>query len=67
MNTTLPRPLRVLPLLAITLLLGGCDLVGDILEFGFWTGVIVLLLIVALVWWAARKLGRSRRRPPPNG
>ena len=67
MNTMLSRPLRVLPLIAMTLLLGGCDLVGDILEFGFWAAVIIVLLIVALVWWAARRIGRSRRRPPPNG
>ena len=67
MKTTLSRLPPVLPLIAMTLLLGGCDLVGDILEFGFWAAVIIVVVIVALVWWVARRIGRSRRRPPPNG
>lgn len=65
MKTTLPRLSHVLPLLAVTLLVAGCDLVGDILEFGFWTAIIIVVLIVALIWWAARKLGGGRRGPPP--
>lgn len=54
-------PMRSLPLalslFALTLL-SGCDLVGDILEFGFWAGAIIVLVVVALVWFAARAFRR---------
>lgn len=46
-----------LSLFALTLF-SGCDLVGDILEFGFWTGVVLVLALVALVWFAARAFRR---------
>ena len=49
-----------LPLLALLLLLtialGGCDLVGDVLEFGFWTMLIIIVLVVALVVWLFKKV-----------
>lgn len=61
----LPHISRVLPLLALTLFVAGCDLVGDVLEFGFWVIVIIVGLIVLLIWWAAKKLGGARRGPPP--
>lgn len=66
MHSSLPRPQQILPLLAISMVVAGCELVGDILEFGFWTGVIVLILIIALIWWAAKKMGAGRRGPPPT-
>lgn len=62
---TLLARVRVLPILALTLALTGCDLVGDILEFGFWVGVIVIVLIVAVIWLIVRKVGGGSRRPPP--
>lgn len=43
-------------LLLTTLGLSGCDLVGDVLEFGFWTILIFVVLVVALVAWVVRKL-----------
>jgi len=43
----------------------GCDLVGDILEFGFWLVFIFIALVVLLGWWLARKLRGPRRGPPP--
>lgn len=46
------------PLLLLALLLSGCDLVGDVLEFGFWTGVVVLALVVLVVWLVARAFRR---------
>ena len=61
----LPRISRILPLLLLTTLFAGCDLVGDILEFGFWVIVILGLIIALVIWWIAKKLGGSRRRPPP--
>lgn len=62
---SLPRVSHVLPLLALSLLVSGCELVGDLLEFGFWAVVIIALVIVALILWVARKLRRPRRGPPP--
>lgn len=42
--------------LLVTIGLGGCDLVGDVLEFGFWTLLIVVVVVVALVVWIFKKL-----------
>lgn len=41
--------------------LGGCDLVGDVLEFGFWLMVITLLLIVGVGYWIYTKVRGPRR------
>ena len=60
---TLPRMTRVLPLLLLSVTLAGCDLVGDVLEFGFWVIVIIALLIALVIWWIAKRIG-GRRRPP---
>jgi hypothetical protein len=48
-------PLLVL-LLVTTLSLSGCDLVGDVLEFGFWALLIGFVLVVALVVWIFKKI-----------
>ncbi len=41
------------------LMLGGCELVGNIFEAGMWFGIIIIVLIVAAVIWL---MGRFRRR-----
>lgn len=48
-------PLVILSLL-LTFTLSGCDLVGDVLEFGFWAMLIVVILVVALVVWILKKI-----------
>ena len=48
-------PLMVL-LLLTTVGLSGCELVGDVLEFGFWMLLIIVVLVVALVVWIFKKL-----------
>ena len=58
---------RLVPLLAISMMVAGCDLIGDVLEFGFWTIVILVLIIVGLIWLVSKSLGRNRRNPPPPG
>lgn len=50
-------------ILLLTLPMGGCDLVGDILEFGFWTLVILIGIIILLVWWIVRLMRRGRGNP----
>lgn len=59
------RATRILSLLLVSLALAGCDLVGDILEFGFWAIVIVVAVIIALIVWGTRRLRGPRRGPPP--
>jgi len=43
-------------LLIITM--SGCELFGDVLEFGIWVGVIIVVAVVALIWWIIRKFKR---------
>lgn len=43
-------------LLLLTLSLSGCDLVGDVLEFGFWAMLIIVVLVIALVVWLFKKV-----------
>jgi uncharacterized membrane protein YkvI len=38
-------------LLISTMMLAGCELVGDIFEAGIWVGVILVVLIIGLVVW----------------
>lgn len=69
MANLLTRASRILPLIALTLTMSGCELVGDILEFGFWVGVIIAVAIIAILVWLVRKLsggGRDRGAPPPR-
>jgi hypothetical protein len=48
--------LPLMVLLLVTAGLSGCDLVGDVLEFGFWMLLIVVVLVVALVVWVFKKI-----------
>jgi uncharacterized membrane protein len=43
-------------LLATTM--SGCELVGDILEFGFWAGVIIVVVIILIIVGIFRALRR---------
>jgi hypothetical protein len=52
-------PMRVLLLLLIlfsTLMLGGCEVIGDIFKAGVWVGVILVVLILAGVGFVVSKL-----------
>ena len=51
--------------LLLTLPLAGCELIGDLLEFGLWVIVIFVALLV-LLGWALRRAFRGRRPPPPG-
>jgi uncharacterized membrane protein YkvI len=43
-------------LLAIsTMMLAGCELVGDIFQAGVWMGVILVILVLGLVVWLFSK------------
>jgi hypothetical protein len=50
------HPLLLILVLLSTLLLGGCELAGDIFQAGMAVGVIVVVLVVAVVIYLARKV-----------
>jgi len=53
--------MRVFSLVAVllsTVLLGGCDMIGNIFQAGVAVGVIVVVLIVAGIAFLARKMRR---------
>lgn len=52
------KKFNVLLLMVLSLSLTSCEVVGDIFEAGWWTGVIVVVLVIALVIWL---LGRARK------
>lgn len=45
-------------LLVITIMLSSCELVGDILEFGVWVGLIIAAVVIGLILWLVRKFRR---------
>jgi hypothetical protein len=45
-------------LICMVVFLSSCELVGDILEFGIWIGVILVLLVIGIIFWIIRKIRR---------
>jgi len=56
-TVTTPR-LSLTALLAATLALSGCDFLGGVVEFGFWTGVLFVALLLVLAGFAFRTFKR---------
>jgi uncharacterized membrane protein YkvI len=50
------RALILILMLLTTLMMAGCDLVGDIFQAGVWVGIVLVLLLVAGIAFLARKL-----------
>ena len=50
------RPFSLILLILATVLLGGCELVGDIFQAGMAAGVIVVVLVIAGLVFLARKI-----------
>ena len=46
----------LLPLIAVTV--SGCDLMGDMIEFGFWLAIIVIGLVAFLIFMIVRWVKR---------
>ena len=38
--------------------LSSCEVMGDLMEFGVWIGIIIVVAVVALIWWIIRKFKR---------
>lgn len=54
-HLAIPR-LPELVMLFLMVTLTGCDLVGDVLEFGFWTLLILVLVVGGLAVWIFKRL-----------
>ena len=50
------RALLIMLVLLSTLMLGGCELIGNIFQAGVWVGVILVLLILGGIAFVAAKL-----------
>ena len=50
---------RLSLLLFVSLLLAGCDLVGDIFQAGLVVGLVIMVVIIAILGWI---VGKFRRR-----
>ncbi|MFW5950968.1 MAG: hypothetical protein ACOCVZ_02490 [Gemmatimonadota bacterium] len=40
--------------------LGACDLVGDVIEFGFWVALVLIVVVTVVVWLFIRAVRRER-------
>ena len=45
-------------LLFVITAMSSCEVVGDLVEFGVWIGIIIVVAVVALIWWIIRKFKR---------
>lgn len=52
--------------LLLTLPIAACELIGDVLAFGFWTILILIALIALVIWAIKRSIGRRNPPPPPS-
>jgi hypothetical protein len=50
------RAFWVILLLLSTLMMGGCELIGDIFQAGIWVGAILVLLVLGGITFLAAKL-----------
>ena len=50
------RTLLLLLVLLSTLLMGACEIAGDIFKAGFWVGIVAVVLIVAGIVFLGRKM-----------
>lgn len=53
------------PALTVAVLVGamtlsGCEMIGDILQFGIWVGVILVAIVVAIIYWLYRTFSRRK-------
>jgi hypothetical protein len=52
------QALRLLLLLVSTVVIGGCELIGDIFQAGMFVGVVLVLLIIGGIMFLLRKIRR---------
>jgi sterol desaturase/sphingolipid hydroxylase (fatty acid hydroxylase superfamily) len=44
-----------LMLLVLSMSLTSCEVVGDLVEFGVWIGVVIVVAVLAIIFWIYRK------------
>lgn len=47
----------ILCVIAMMLVLSGCEAIGDIFSAGVYTGLAVVVLVIIIIVWIVRKLG----------
>ena len=52
------RLIQVLLVIMASLMLGGCELIGNIFEAGIWTGIILVIVVIALIGFVVSKSKR---------
>jgi len=52
MNT---KPFLPLALLALALTATGCSVIGDVIKFSVWTGIIIAVVVIGLIWLIVSK------------
>lgn len=53
MNTTFRY---IFILLFCSLMLTGCELVGDIFKAGMWVGIVIVLIVIGLIFYLVKKV-----------
>ena len=48
----------LMPVLLLSVTLGGCELVGDIFQAGLVVGIIAVVLIIGAIAWIAKRFRR---------
>lgn len=43
-------------LLFLSTAMSSCELIGDLIEFGIWVGIIIVVAVAALIYWIIRKI-----------
>ena len=54
----LMHALRLLLLLALTVAVGGCEVIGGIFKAGMFTGVLIVVVILVVIFFIAGKFRR---------
>jgi hypothetical protein len=54
------KPFTVFSLILITLVLTGCEVIGDIFSAGVYTGIFVVVVIIAIVIWIFVKMSNRK-------
>lgn len=52
MNT---KPFLALALPVLALTVTGCSVIGDVIKFSVWTGIIIAVVVIGLIWLIASK------------
>lgn len=45
-------------LLFVITAMSSCEVMGDLVEFGVWIGVVIVVAVIALIWWIVKKFKR---------